>query len=277
MKKLIIFCDGGLGNRLSVLIGGFIFSKKFNRKTIICWPQNNWCGCGFNDIFDNEETVITDNINELFYKNLNNKFFIHENQTDYKIESYYPNLQNYNLLSSNEDENLIYYNNSIPDFFSLEEILETLKQFKIKSKIIDKVSNFCNDNNINSETRGIHFRKTDFKNFLNEDEIYNLISSKPTVNYFICSDSFETEQKFKSLKNVLIFPKNNYVEKFKDGGWNDLIKDNEGREFDFNIKRSKDSVIEGFIDLLILSKTKIIVESHSTFLKFSKYYNLINI
>ena len=45
----------------------------------------------------------------------------------------------------------------------------------------------------------------------------------------------------------------------------------------FNVNRSKESVIEGFIDLLILSRTKIIVESHSTFLKFAKLYNKINL
>ena len=277
MKTLTIFCDGGLGNRLSVLIGGFLFAQKFNRKAIICWPENNWCGCSFTDIFDYHESVINLNINELFYKNSNNKFLIHENQTNYKIDHYYPNFENYNNFCFSEDKNLIYYNNAVPDFFSLEQVLETLRQFKIKTEIVDKVLNFCNDNNINSETRGIHFRKTDFKNFLNEDEIYNIILSKPIINYFICSDSFETEQKFKDLQNVYVYPKFNYVEKFKDGNWNDLIKDSEGREFDFNIKRSKDSVIEGFVDLLILSRTKIIVESHSTFLKFSKYYSTINL
>lgn len=277
MKKLIIFCDGGLGNRLGVLIGGIIFAKQLKREYIICWPENTWCGCNFNDLFEFKTDLINLSINELFENNLYNKFLIHENQTNYKIDQYYPNIENLNLFKTIEDDIVIYYHNSIPNFFNESEILEILKKFKIKNEILDEVYNFCKLKNINNKTLGIHFRKTDFKNFLNEDEIYNYIISNIKTNFFICSDSSETEQKFNILENVFIYPKKNYVEKLKDGSWNDIIKDNEGREFDFNVKRSKDSVIEGFIDLLILSRTKIIVESHSTFLKFSKLYSNIDI
>jgi hypothetical protein len=99
----------------------------------------------------------------------------------------------------------------------------------------------------------------------------------PQTNFFICSDSLETEKKFDILNNVIIYPKNSYVTKLVDGSWNDLTIDNEGRQMKFNVNRSRESVIEGFIDLLILSKTNIVVNSHSSFLKFAKLYNKINI
>jgi len=277
MKKLIIFCDGGLGNRLGVLIGGILTAQQLNRTPILCWPENTWCGCSFNDLFTSEYEIINLNINDLFSQNINNKFIIHENQTNLQLEQYHPNLETIKLFKDIEDETVIYYHNSIPNYFSQEEILTILSKFYIKHDIKTKIIKFCDKNKINNDMFGIHFRKTDFQSFLNEDEVYNLITTHPETNFFICSDSFETEEKFSILNNVICYPKNSYVEKLNEGEWNDLTIDNEGRQFNFNINRSKESVIEGFIDLLILSKTNIIVESHSTFLKFAKLYKNINI
>jgi hypothetical protein len=277
MKKLTVFCDGGLGNRLGVLIGGILTAQKLNRTPILCWPENTWCGCSFNNLFDSEYQIINLDINKLFSQNINNKFMIHENQTNLQLEQYYPSLENINIFKNIEDENIIYYHNSIPSYFSEEEVLEVLSKFIIKPDIKNNVLKFTNKNKIDNNVLGIHFRKTDFQSFLNEEETLNYINSNPKINFFICSDSLETEEKFSILNNVLIYPKNNYVTKLKNGSWNDLTTDNEGRQMNFNVNRSKESVIEGFIDLLILSKTNIIVESHSTFLKFAKLYSKINI
>lgn len=277
MKKLIIFCDGGLGNRLGVLIGGILTAKKLNRIPVICWPENTWCGCSFNDIFDSKYQIINLSINELFSKNINNKFILHENQTNINIKYYHHTIDTINLLKNNNDTTIIYYHNSIPVYFNDTEVLNTLKEFDINVNIKNKVENFCLEKSIDINTKGIHLRKTDFHHFINEDEIYSHIVATPNIRYFLCSDSLETEEKFNILNNVIINLKNHYVEKFKEGSWNDVIIDNEGRHFNFNVNRTKDSVIEGFIDLLILSKTTIIVETHSTFLKFAKLYNKINI
>ena len=277
MKKLIVFCDGGLGNRLGVLIGGILTAQKLNRTPILCWPENTWCGCSFDDLFTSEYDSINLNINDLFSQNLKNKFMIHENQTTFQLEQYSPNLENIELLKNVEDDTIVYYHNSIPSYFNQEEVLIILNKFKIKQDIKNKVNDFCKHNNIDSNTLGIHFRKTDFQHFLNEEETFEYIKSNPEINYFICSDSLETEEKFVILDNVIRYSKDYYVEKLKKGLWNDLITDNEGRDFNFNINRSKESVIEGFIDLLILSKTNIIIESHSTFLKFAQLYKKIEI
>lgn len=277
MKKLIIFCDGGLGNRLGVLIGGILVAQKLDRVPTLCWPENNWCGCHFDDLFSSKYEVVSFSINELFAQNKSSKFIIHENQTNLHLEQYYPSLDTINRFEKIEDETVVYYHNSIPDYFNQDEILDTLAQFNIKPHIKNRVTDFCAEKSISSSTLGIHLRKTDFQSFLNEEETYNYIASNSQTNFFICSDSFETEQKFSILSNVIVYPKNHYVEKLKEGSWNASITDNEGRHFNFNVNRSKESVIEGFIDLLILSKTTPIVESHSTFLKFAKLYKNINL
>lgn len=277
MKKIILFCDGGLGNRLGVLVGGLLIANELNREPIVCWPENTWCGCSFKDLYVPNFDLIDLDINTLFTQNQERKFLIHENQTNLTLHTHYPNRDNIEFFKTLEDDTVIYYHNAIPEFYSEEQILSTLDSLKVKQEIRDRVNTFCTHKKINTATLGIHFRKTDFQVFLDEDEVYRQIEANSQTSFFICSDSLETENKFRSLLNVYVYPKKEYVKKFQEGSWNDLIVDNEGRQMTFNISRSKESVIEGFIDLLILSRTTILVESHSSFLRFSKLYSKIDI
>lgn len=82
---------------------------------------------------------------------------------------------------------------------------------------------------------------------------------------------------FKSLPNVKTFEKTHYVEKLVSGDWNEWITDNEGRKFKFNVNRKRESVIQAFIDLLILSKTNMRGNELSTFFQFSKLYSNVKI
>lgn len=278
MKKLIILCDGGLGNRLGSLIGGLLVSDELNRTPVVCWPKNTWCGASFNDLFDTDLELLELNINDLFEKYKQNKFLIHENQTKINISYQIPIVENIKNFKIFEDEYVIYYNSLIPNFYNQDLIINKLKSLKIKESIKTKIKDICVNNNIDKNTLGIHFRKTDFKIFLDENKVENFISTNKNTKFFICSDDKNTEIKFSKYENVFINEKTHYAEKLNvDIGWNDNIIDNEGRIFDFNIKRSKESVLEGFIDMLILSKTTIITESISTFLNFSKLFGKYNI
>lgn len=274
--NLIIFCDGGLGNRLGALIGGLLIADELNRTPIICWPENTWCGASFSDLFETNTPIIKYNINELFEKYKLNNFLIHENQSKINIKHYYPTVENINFFKTLTDGDIVYYNSLIPNFYSEDLILNKIKTLNIKQDILIKVNQICDVNNIDKNTLGIHIRKTDFKLFLNENKIEDLIKSNENKKFFVCSDDKNTEIKFSNYKNVITIKKNSYAEKLNvDIGWNDNIIDNEGRIFDFNIKRSKESVIEAFLDMLVLSKTSIIIESISTFLNFSKLFGKI--
>lgn len=277
MKKITIFCDGGLGNRFGVLIGGLITADKLNAEPIICWPENSWCGCAFTDLFDTNIQVISDDINTLFGNNLDKVFLIHENQTKFNLEKVVPHseLNIEQLLSYPSD--IIYYHNQVPPYYGISKVVNKLNSLKIKDSILQEVNRFCVENGFDQNTCGVHFRKTDVPIGLNDDEVYQHILSNPTIKHYICSDDKETEMKFKQLNNVYSYPKSSYVEKLKDGGWNDLTTDLEGREFNFNVNRPKQSVIEAFVDLLILSRTKIVVNSVSSFLNFAKLYSNIQL
>jgi hypothetical protein len=281
MRKVKIFCDGGLGNRLNSLIGGLITSELLNSNPIIYWPTNNWCGCEFSDLYDTDIPIINEGLNNLFKDNLNNIFLIHENQTKFDLKKSYP--QNLNSISNilNLEEDVIYYNSLLAPYCSLEKTIEKLSSLKIKSELILKVKNFINKHLIDKDTVGIHFRKTDYQNdpsiITNESQIKNLIIKNEKLNFYISSDSNELETEFLKFKNVFIYPKTSNVLKNIDGGWNDKMIDDQGRETPFNVNRPKQSVIEAFTSLLILSKTQIPFNSRSTFLQYAKLYANIEI
>jgi hypothetical protein len=276
MKKIIIFCDGGLGNRLGVLIGGIITAKKLNLDYEICWPANSWCGCDFVDLFDTNKNIINKNINELFLEDSEDVFLIHENQTKSKLKKIYSHsLQTLELLKNCEN-NIIYYHNQIPKYYNKSEIINTLSSLKIKKNIIDEVKKFSKEHDIENRI-GIHIRKTDFLPKVDDKIIFDGIINSNNL-FFVCSDDSETEKNFSNLLNVVIHNKKNYAEKLNPStSWNDKTVDYEGREFYFNIKRNSESVIEAFIDMLILSRTKIHNNTMSTFLTFANHYSNLNL
>ena len=280
MRKTIILCDGGLGNRLNSLLGGFFIAEKTKSIPVICWPENNWCGCGFKDLFIISTDLIDDNINVIFESNIDNIFLIHENQTKFNLNKQY----NHSLGSVDEilnrNEDIIYYHSTLPSYVDLNFVLNKLENLKIKPEILNQVKIFIKENSIDKNIYGILFRKTDYASnptiSLNDSEIYNHIKSDLNLKYYICSDDKDTEDRFNELENVFVYPKTSYVEKFKEGEWNDFIIDKEGRPSNFNVNRPKQSVIEAFIGLLVLSQTNIIVDVPSTFLQFAKHYSYIN-
>jgi hypothetical protein len=105
--------------------------------------------------------------------------------------------------------------------------------------------------------------------------LFQNVSKDVNAKYFVCSDDKETEDQFSKLRNVCVFEKTSYVQKLNDGEWRQPTKDTVGRIFDFNIDRPKQSVIEAFVDMLILSKTTISVKNKSTFLSWAHMYSTI--
>lgn len=277
MKKIIIFCDGGLGNRLGVLIGGILTAKKTGRHYEVCWPVNNWCGCDISDLFNVEFKLYNNNINEFFSQNINNTFVIHENQTNLRLKNVlYHNVTSLENIKNITDDIIVYYHNQIPSYFSEEESVFELSNLKINSELTEFINSFSDENNL-KECFGIHLRMTDSPFKFDINKIHDHIKNSNN-NFFICSDEKLVEKYLTKLKNVIVFNKTNYVEKLNsESDWRSRTSDTDGRIFDFNVNRNRISVIEAFKDMLLLSKTKIIMETTSTFLKFAKLYNKINL
>ena len=106
-------------------------------------------------------------------------------------------------------------------------------------------------------------------------------SCKSTIfcskRYFICSDDRITEERFDALPNVVRYIKTEYAGKLVEGGWLDQTTDTNGRVYNYNVNRPRQSVIEAFIDLLILSRTTIEFTVKSSFSRLAVVYSHINL
>lgn len=273
-STISILCDGGIGNRMNSLIAGLILAKNLNKNPIIYWPLNNWCECPFDDLFDTDLEVSQENINEVFCKNLNSYFMVISNPTVYQSIKYLEFSNNSIEFLKTCNENFVYMNNKLPDMFLKADCYKILSNLSIKKEILDKANKFILENNINNQVVAVHIRLTDNTKQVNVDQVFDQISQNKQIRYFVCSDDQDTEIKFSQLSNVVIHNKNNFVEKLVDGSWNETITDKEGRTFNFNVNRPKDSIIEALIDVLILSKCNLSnKQAKSTFYQLAKLYS----
>lgn len=275
MRKMIIFSDGGLGNRLNSLIGGLVAAEKVGCTPVICWPVNNWCGCSFEDLFVSNLEILDKGVNDVFLDD-DKIYLTHDNQVGKVLKNKFDHSTETLELVRKMSEDIVYYHNKIPSYFSEDDVIKKLKTFKIVSSILIPAKSFCYQHSIGKKTKGVHLRKTDHGRQIDSDQMFSSIISDKKSGYFVCSDDKATEDKFNELKNVLVYPKTSYVEKLVDGEWTTKIKDSEGRIFPYNVDRSKQSVIEAFIDLLILSRTNIIIRNKSSFLGWAKIYALVS-
>lgn len=267
-----IYCDGGLGNRLLSLFSGLYYVKQTERPFIIHWPSNNWCGCNFSDIFDNNYNTTNFNLKFINEQVLTTcTLLVHELQVPFK-----PNKIILNGSLSKEqliylfitEENVLYSGNSLHNTLIPDDISDVIKTLIINKNIQNKISLYDV-----SDAFGLHIRGTDFPEppDLTIDQIHQVVNDHPLNKYFLCSDQKDIELDFKQKhKNIMVFEKNYYVEKLdKNQGWIGRIVDGIDRVSSFNVNRGKESTIEAFCDMLLLSKTKLIKTSSSSFLKCS--------
>lgn len=280
MKQNIIFCDGGLSNRLNTLIFALILKSKFGGNWAISWPINNWCGAKFNTLFSVEMPVYEHPLG--YFKDNENDYILimHENQKDFKedlikYQKHFTNYQQYGDLLLSEKP-IVYYHHLIPSFADSNDINEGLKFLKIKPEILIAAYSFCVHNQINESVLGLHIRKTDFGNTVDDEALYKIASNSDN-KFFVCSDDEIVNDRFEKLMNCFVYKKKYYPEKMiDDTHWNDTTTDDQGRIYNFNINRSAQSVSEALVDLLILSKTTHILTSNSTFLRMAMILKSIN-
>jgi hypothetical protein len=272
-RTVTIFCDGGLGNRLSSLVGGLLVAEHLSISNIrICWPANNWCGCHFEDLFSNTEfNVTTSTICDVFVANTDQAFLVHENQTGADLGLQLPQSAESLDRLSQLNNNVVYYHNKIASYMDAQKVLEQVNRLQPTESIRKQVMDFCKRNRINRTVVGLHLRKTE--NFrLDEEKLYRRASTTPNQRYFVCSDDPVTEQRFAALPNATAWPKSSYVSKLVEGDWLAETIDNAGRRYNYNINRPRQSVIEAFVDMLILSQTTIQFTVKSSFSRFAEVF-----
>ena len=278
MKKLYILCDHGLGNRLGSLVGGLKTAELLNYQPIICWPINNWCQAEFHELFRSGIELESNEFSTMLVNQIHDSglpfFFISQFTEDTISKNYFetslPAVEEIRKLNSDA----LFSCAKLPKSYvrNPEDISKYLKSLGIAESIRSAVEKFVIENKIDKTVRGVHIRKTDSKNQIDETVVFENMKNSPQQRYFICSDDKSIEDKFITLSNVIIFPKSTYVEKLQDGHWRDNVTDDAGRNIIFNMNRPKQAMIEAFVDMLILSKTKIDRMSKSTFRGMAERY-----
>jgi hypothetical protein len=231
------------------------------------WRKTDICHADFNNLYSN--SIENFNLNELnpsevsIYSNVE---YIVGDMNMYKDPSLFnlykkTGIKNLSQLSEvYEDENtyIIIYDNNL--FLDLRDIQSFLKFLEPVNEIKKSINDFVSLNKLNNNVLGIHARGTDFVDDKLDDYlsiINNYIIEDNNCRIFFCSDSrtWEIKVKNKFPNNIVVRRKNAYSKKanfFR--GWSN------------NTHRSEASVIEGVIDIYLLSYTNLVVyNQHSTF------------
>lgn len=278
-----IFCDGGLSNRLNTLIFGLILRERFGGHWKISWPVNNWCGAKFHDLFECDLAVDEKGIEYFKAHQYEHLLLMHENQLSFDsqrlvINRSLKNFQDYGPVfkrSNEEGVGIVYYNSLIPSFVDEQMLKKALSNFRPSARVKHEATRFCISNQINEAVVGVHIRKTDFGDKVDDKALFDLIATSKQ-RHFVCSDDLGVNEKFSSLPNCCVFNKTSFPQKMStEAGWQDWIKDESGREFPFNIRRPSEAVIEGLIDQLILSRTSIMNTSGSTFQQTAQLFGKV--
>lgn len=269
-KILYSYCDGGLGNRLGSLVGAMHLSQRTNSELVVLWPKTRWCDAEFIDFFEPTLKYITceSNVENLIKKNDITLCDTHIEYSIKNVRHVYPEKDMAETFKKNEK--ILHSNNTPYSFQSDEEISNLLSILRIKTEIIKIVNKFVTYNQIDDNVVGLHIRKTDHE-VLPDSFYYQFIENNFDKKIFICSDDEKIENELtKKYPNTISRKKISYVRKYEEGDWR--IGDS------FNVYRDKNSVIDGFIDMLILSRTSIVKLSDiSSFLKFALYFKKISI
>jgi len=97
-----------------------------------------------------------------------------------------------------------------------------------------------------------------------------LVQGNIEQRFFLCTDDEEIRKQFASYKNILINQSTKFVDKHWSGDWRSTGTDEIGRPTSFNVKRSKENIVDALIEALVLSRTTILNTSNSTFLRFAR-------
>jgi len=275
-----VYCDGGLCNRLNALIAAKVLAKKLNKVLTVYWPINTWCGLDYYSIFNHEENIHAYDSSML---DLNLEYsdrftlFAHEQQLfSFPLNSN-PNLiRKYDdlcqiIINALEYKSVLYFNSVIPYCIPLDQAslfakdLPFLTSYPVHAN--EYVTTYCLASNI---PWSIHLRGTDFGFTKAYYDFWYFFARLFPSLLLLMTDDIALKNRFSKLPNVRMRSFKEYPTKLDpDLDWVEDVIDSYGRKFSFNIQRSGSSVKESLIDLLILSQSKLVINSNSTFLVFA--------
>lgn len=274
--NIIVQCGGGLCNRINNLVNGIYMSQILERNLYVWWDLNNACHCPIEKLFSNDfrlnyKDIWTDDFT--YYSPFNNdgKKNKEKNiygQTKHRLTWRYDDYSLTHLradgqlnekyqdiiseLKGIQSPTLVFSSSLIATEIIPEEcVRKILSELMPITELMEQIEENSNAFGIDQSVVGIHLRKTDY-NLLDDGHVLSSINERLKVDgekkFLICSDSYDSETKFKTLypNNVILISGKTYLDKI-NGKKTDT-------EFS-NLMRTEKSVQHALVDMYLLAKT----------------------
>lgn len=274
-KTLVGYCDGGIGNRLNSLVGAIYMSRILGADLIVSWPINRWCFAPIEELFDIRYKSNHDSMLDINQKYSNFVVLSHDAQLLTGKASINPN--NYYTQKAivkeiafelHEASEVVYYNSLIPMYMKYSEIKSIFSEIKIMDKFVLDADTYLKENNLKYYSySGLHIRGTDAGFNSSYYKFWYSLISLCSSTVLLCTDDEVLQRLFLRKKNVIARPKLSFPKKASSGlGWNESCIDEYGRKFNYNIHRDEYAIKEALVDIYLLSRSRILYTSQSTFL-----------
>jgi len=284
-NKLLVSVEGGLGNRLRGLISGIYLSEKLNLEMWVHWEVDHACGCEFEALFTNPFDMVQrkpeETYHDFFVRTLHGTTRYYGKRLLKDAELGHRVIVPESLSDFYQDTNVVYRSPELISFISQYETARILHTLRPQKELLDTVNKFCHRHHIDKNVQGVHVRQTDnahkdVKQYI--QEMQEQLNKDKQTCFFVCSDSLDTETHIINAfpDNVITFPKTTYPEKRNpQQGW---IIHNSKRtsgihKRTYNIVRSQSATLEGFYDLLILTRTTLSIRGIGSFFMMAKLWS----
>ena len=183
-RRIFIFCDGGIGNRINALVSGIAIAERFQRAITVYWPVNSWCGAAFADIFDNAFDVRTDALDTLAGKFTDVKMMLHDAmgaqflQVPFESAYDYQSMEDFAQRGLPEDKDIFLYPAIIASWIPELLVHAALSSLQYTEAIQSAVQSFISTTLVRP-FHGLHLRRTDLRVGLSDAEVMALVQRHP--------------------------------------------------------------------------------------------------
>lgn len=282
-KVLEIFCDGGFGNRYNSLVSGLALAEQCGLEVKVYWPINESCGAGYHDIFETNLRISELKLTDLAGTLGDAYCLLHDTKGSDALRVPFNSV--YDYFSAEEFEKKVlglykrvfYYPAIMPGWIDGSCIRQEVSKLKLRPELIQQAELFIREG-LGEPFYGIHLRRTDLNVGLSDAEVHSLVIKFPGKVFFVCSDDPAAEAIATIQPNVRSRKKVSHVRrKNLEAGWQAPTEYDAGRVYFSNIQRGKEAILEGVIDLLVLSQSQIVSFTGSTFQSVARLIGEVNL
>lgn len=295
-NTLNVILEGKVGNSFGCLFYAYHIAKKAEKKLAINSVKNLNRLASFYDLFSKKNnfehteysvTELNDNTDKSIPFFLHKGHYVESGAVKDRKVIFHRGMNEEELLSNiKQYDSICYLDDASAHAMKNPDIMiESAKGLIIEEGILNQVKTFVSLNGINTNTKGVHIRATDWP--WKDDciksayqTIQNLVKQDPKVKIFVCCDEKHIEEDLINQlpDNIIVNSKNSYVKKAVEGTWRETVDAGDGRKQDYNTLIDIESAREAFIDMLILSRTDIKYRhEHSSFSWFSEIYSKVDL